>query len=102
MYIVLFLVDLLCSKKLAEIYKNFSLSLYDFNHLVGEFSTGFTFQNEFEFYLLVQYLVIKNPWKYISIDRRYFYCIFPTHLTSICEKKISAEVRLIHAEQMSL
>ena len=37
------------------------------------------------------------------IDRRYFYCIFATHMmTSICEKKISAEVRLIHAEQMSL
>ena len=40
----------------------------------------------------------KNPQKYISIDRRYFYCIFMTHMTSIYEKKGSAEVRLIHAE----
>ena len=31
--------------------------------------------------------VWKNPWKYISIVRRYFYCIFTTHVTSICEKK---------------
>ena len=27
--------------------------------------------------------------------------MFPTFMTSIYEKKISAEVRLIHAEQMS-
>ena len=40
----------------------------------------------------------KNPQKYISIDRRYFYCIFMTHMTSIYEKKSSAEVRLTHAE----
>ena len=30
------------------------------------------------------------------------YCIFETFMTSVCEKKISAEVRLIHAEQISL
>ena len=30
------------------------------------------------------------------------YCIFDTFMTSLFEKKISAEVRLIHAEQMSL
>ena len=41
--------------------------------------------------------------KSISIDRRYFYCIFTKNLTSICEKKISAEARIIiHAEQISL
>ena len=32
--------------------------------------------------------------KYMSIDRRYFYCIFKRHVTSICEKKSSADVRL--------
>ena len=30
------------------------------------------------------------------------YCIFETFMTSICEKKILAEVRLVHAEQISL
>ena len=41
----------------------------------------------------------KNPQKYISVDRRYFYCIFMTHYdVNLCEKKSSAEVRLIHAE----
>ena len=34
----------------------------------------------------------------IAID----YCIFETFMTSICEKKMSAEVRLIHAKQISL
>ena len=33
----------------------------------------------------------------ISINR-----IFMIHMTSICETKISADVRLIHAEQMSI
>ena len=32
-------------------------------------------------------LVWKNPKKYISIDRRYFFCIFTTHMMSIYEKK---------------
>ena len=36
--------------------------------------------------------------KYISIDRRYLYCISTTYITSISEKESSAEVRLIHAE----
>ena len=31
--------------------------------------------------------VWKNPWKYISIDWRYFYWIFTTHMTSTCEKE---------------
>ena len=35
------------------------------------------------------------------MDRIYFYCIF-THMTSIYEKKNSAEVWLIYAKQMSL
>ena len=30
------------------------------------------------------------------------YSVFETFMTSICEKKISPEVRLIHAEQISL
>ena len=38
---------------------------------------------------------------HISTDRRYFYCIFTMHMTSICEKKSLAEVRLTHAEQTS-
>ena len=46
--------------------------------------------------------VWKNPSKHISTDRRYFYCIFKTHMTSICEKVFLAEVQLIYAEQMSL
>ena len=29
----------------------------------------------------------KNPQKYISVDRRYFYCIFMTHMTSIYARK---------------
>ena len=33
---------------------------------------------------------------------RYHYCIFTMHMMSICEKKISAEIQFIHAEQMSL
>ena len=31
--------------------------------------------------------VWKNPKKYISIDRRFFFCIFTTYMTSIYEKK---------------
>ena len=37
-----------------------------------------------------------------SVKKQLIYFIFETFMTSICEKKISAEVRLIHAEQMSL
>ena len=34
---------------------------------------------------------------------RYFYCIFTTYfMKSLYEKKISAEVRVIHAEQIPL
>ena len=36
------------------------------------------------------------------VKKQLIYFIFETFMTSICEKKISAEVRLIHAEQMSL
>ena len=45
--------------------------------------------------------VSENPQKYISIDRRYLYCIFTTHMTSICEKNISAEVRHIQISLMN-
>ena len=31
----------------------------------------------------------KYPWKYISIYGRCFYCVFTTHMTSICEKKVN-------------
>ena len=46
---------------------------------------------------------LKNPWpwKYNLIDRRYFHCIFATHMTSMYEKKMLAEVQLIHAEQIA-
>ena len=32
----------------------------------------------------------------------YFYCIFATHMTSICEKKNSCRSKAYSAEQMSL
>ena len=35
----------------------------------------------------IKKLIKKYSWKSISIDRRYFYCVFTTHMTSICEKK---------------
>ena len=44
-------------------------------------------------------------WKSIevfSVKKQYIYCIFETFMTSIYEKKISAEVRFFHAEQVSL
>ena len=31
----------------------------------------------------------KYSYKYISIDRRYFYWVFTTHMTSICMKKVN-------------
>ena len=37
---------------------------------------------------LISQSVLKNLQKYISIDRSYFYCIFTTRVTSICEKKV--------------
>ena len=52
--------------------------------------------------LIILISVWKNPEKCTSIDWWYFYCIFTTDMTSICEKESSAEVRLIQAEQMSL
>ena len=36
-----------------------------------------------------------------EVKQRQIYCIFETYMTSICEKKILAEVWLIHAEQIS-
>ena len=36
-----------------------------------------------------------------EVKQQQIYCIFETFMTSTCEKKISAEVRLIHAEQIS-
>ena len=35
----------------------------------------------------IKKLIKKYLQKYISIDRRYFYCAFTTHVTSICDKK---------------
>ena len=35
----------------------------------------------------IEKLIEKHPWKFISIDQRYFYCFFTTHMTSIYEKK---------------
>ena len=37
----------------------------------------------------IKKLIKKHLWKYISIDRRYFYYAFTTHMTSICEKKFN-------------
>ena len=56
-------------------------------------TTGMKFSHEIasarlsEMKKWINTLVWKNPWKYASIDRRYFYCIFTTHMTSVCEKK---------------
>ena len=36
---------------------------------------------------LIKISVWKNPKRYIPLDRSYFYCIFTTRMTSICEKK---------------
>ena len=36
---------------------------------------------------LISTSVWKNSWKHILIDRSYFYCIFTTHMMSICKKK---------------
>ena len=45
-------------------------------------------------------IVWKNPSKYISIDQRYFCCIFEMYMTSVCDRKNSTEVRLIYVEQI--
>ena len=37
-----------------------------------------------------------------SVKYQLIYCVFETFMTSIYENKISAKVRLFHAEQMSL
>ena len=56
--------------------------------------------------LVIYFLVCsisRHPWKYISIDRRYFYCISTTHMTSICNKKtFRQKYCLFMFEQMSL
>ena len=42
---------------------------------------------------LINTSVWKIPQKYISIDRRYFNCVFATHMTSICKKKVNKYLR---------
>ena len=44
----------------------------------------------------------ENSIEKFSLKQQQIYFIFETFISSICEKQISAEVRLIHAEQMSL
>ena len=48
---------------------------------------------------LINTSVWKNPYKYISINRSYFYCIFTTHITSICEKKVNKRYTKNHISQ---
>ena len=38
---------------------------------------------------VIKTLVWSNPWQYISIDYSYFFCIFMTHMTLICEKEVN-------------
>ena len=38
---------------------------------------------------LINTSVWKNPFKYTTIDRRYFYYMLTTHMTSICKKKVN-------------
>ena len=44
----------------------------------------------------------ENSIEKFSLKQQQIYFIFETFMTSICQKKNLAEVRLIHAEQMSL
>ena len=40
----------------------------------------------------IKKLIKKYPQKYISIDQRYFYCVFTTHRTSSVRKKVNKYV----------
>ena len=47
-------------------------------------------------------LTFRKSIEIFSVKQQQIYCVFETFMTSVCEKKDSAEVWLIHAEQMSL
>ena len=49
-----------------------------------------------------RYYTFRKSIEVFSVKQQQIYFIFETSMTSIYEKKISAEVRLIYAEQMSL
>ena len=77
-----------CSDKAVQIFKNTNIQITTQGKRHLDAALGRSKLRD-EYIMEKINTIWNNPLKHISTDRRYFYCIFTTHIMSVCKKKIS-------------